>query len=119
MAGLTIANRIATLAALARRRNALLPGTQSAETDVASRRRPSCPHTNIHAEYPEGVNGCTGSWKSSLASLAPEVLEPRRRQLGVSGGVLDVAVAEPGLESPRVMSRFARANPHACRSKWG
>jgi hypothetical protein len=38
MAGLTIANRIATLTALTRR-NALLPGTQFAETDVASLER--------------------------------------------------------------------------------
>jgi hypothetical protein len=39
MAGLTIAKRIATLAVLTRRRNALLPGTQSSETDVASLER--------------------------------------------------------------------------------
>jgi hypothetical protein len=38
MAGLTIANRIATLTALTRH-NALLPGTQFAETDVASLER--------------------------------------------------------------------------------
>jgi len=39
MAGLTIAKKIATLAVLTRRCNALLPGTQFAETDVASLER--------------------------------------------------------------------------------
>jgi hypothetical protein len=34
---------------------------------------------------------------SSDARLAPEVLEPIRRQLGVSNRVLDVLVAEPSL----------------------
>src|SRR5262249_41513384 len=38
------------------------------------------------------------------AASTPEVLEPRRCQLGVAHGVLDVLVAEPGLQRPRVMA---------------
>jgi hypothetical protein len=37
-------------------------------------------------------------------SLAPEVPEPGRRQLGVDGRVLDVLVSEPGLQRARVVT---------------
>ena len=39
-----------------------------------------------------------------LPSLAPKILEPRRRQLGVAHRVLDVAVAEVRLQRSRVVS---------------
>jgi hypothetical protein len=35
--------------------------------------------------------------------LSPEVLEPIRRQLGVTHSVLDVAMAEPRLQRPGVV----------------
>ena len=35
--------------------------------------------------------------------VAPEILEPRWRQLGVAHGVLDVAMAEPCLQGPRIV----------------
>src|SRR5262249_25631335 len=38
------------------------------------------------------------------ANLTPEVLEPIRRKFGVAHGVLDVAMAEPGLQRPRVVA---------------
>jgi len=41
--------------------------------------------------------------RGPAASVAPEVLEPRRRQLGVSHGVLDRSMAEPILQRPRIM----------------
>ena len=43
---------------------------------------------------------CTGH----RCGLTPEVLEPIRRQLGVTHGVLDVFVAEPRLQRPRVVA---------------
>jgi hypothetical protein len=36
-------------------------------------------------------------------SIAPKVLEPRRRQIGVADGVLDVAVAKVSLKRSGVM----------------
>ena len=41
--------------------------------------------------------------------VPPEVLEPRRRQLGVTDGVLDVAVAEISLQRPRVVRSYLRS----------
>ena len=38
------------------------------------------------------------------ALTAPEILEPRRRKLGVAHRVLDVAVAEIGLQGARIVS---------------
>src|SRR5580704_12504664 len=35
---------------------------------------------------------------------APEVFEPVRRQLGVAHGMLDILVAEIGLQSPRIVA---------------
>ena len=37
-------------------------------------------------------------------SSAPEILEPRRTELGVAHRVLDVLVAHPGLDRPCVMT---------------
>src|SRR5262245_13579858 len=37
--------------------------------------------------------------------LAPEVLEPIGRQLGIAHSVLDILVPEPGLERPSVVAR--------------
>jgi hypothetical protein len=45
-------------------------------------------------------HGLDLSW---CTSLPPEILKPRWRQLGVLHCVLDVAVAEIGLQRPRVM----------------
>jgi len=39
----------------------------------------------------------------NLRALPPEILEPRRRKLGVADGVLDVAVSQVGLQGARVM----------------
>ena len=36
--------------------------------------------------------------------VPPEILEPRRRQLGIADGVLDCSMAEPILNGPRVVS---------------
>ena len=36
--------------------------------------------------------------------LTPEVLEPARRQLGIAHGVLDVPVAEVGLQRARIVA---------------
>ena len=38
-----------------------------------------------------------GDWDGGMFPLAPEVLEPVRRQLGVTHRVLDVFVPEPSL----------------------
>src|SRR5262249_53856622 len=46
----------------------------------------------------------TGSSKRGGRGLAPEILEPVRRKFGVAHGVLDVAMAEPGLQRPRVVA---------------
>ena len=51
--------------------------------------------------------------------LSPEILEPARRQLGVSHRMLDIAMAQVGLQCPRIMALLARAKPQACRSMWG
>src|ERR1700674_1982124 len=40
--------------------------------------------------------------------LAPKVLEPCRRQLGVAHRVLDVPVPEIGLQRPRVMAAVGK-----------
>ena len=37
------------------------------------------------------------------ASISPEVLEPIRREFGIAGGVLDVAVAQVMLDRPCVL----------------
>ena len=39
-----------------------------------------------------------------LVPLPPEVLEPVRRQLGVAHGVLDIFVAQIGLQRPRIVA---------------
>ena len=41
---------------------------------------------------------------NALPSCAPEVAETIRAQLSIANGVLDVAVAEVGLQGPRIMS---------------
>jgi hypothetical protein len=58
---------------------------------------------------PATHNRACGPCPRSAAStpgklLAPKVLEPCRRQLGVAHRVLDVFVPEVGLERPRVMA---------------
>jgi hypothetical protein len=42
--------------------------------------------------------------KVSAVRSCPEILEPARRQLGVSHRVLDVAVAEVSLQRPRIVA---------------
>jgi hypothetical protein len=43
-------------------------------------------------------------WRAQTPDLSPpEILEPRRRQLGVKHRVLDIAVAEIGLQAARIM----------------
>ena len=37
-------------------------------------------------------------------SALPEILEPRRRQLGIANRVLDILVAEVGLQGPRIVA---------------
>jgi hypothetical protein len=44
--------------------------------------------------------------RAAALSVLPEVAEARWRKLGISNRVLDIAVAEPGLERPRVVSRI-------------
>ena len=54
--------------------------------------------------YPICTLMSTSSGKRGGRGLAPEILEPVRRKLGVAHGVLDVAMAEPGLQRPRVVA---------------
>ena len=58
--------------------------------------------------HASGIGGYLIRWFSppklhGSGSVAPEVLEPRRRQFGKAHGVLDVAVAEIGLQRPRIV----------------
>jgi hypothetical protein len=39
----------------------------------------------------------------------PEILEPRRRQLGVAHRVLDVLVPHPGLDRPRIVASVSQS----------
>jgi hypothetical protein len=48
---------------------------------------------------------------SNLSSLSPEILEPHRRQLGIAPRVLDVAMAEVGLQSAGIMSSIRKRVP--------
>jgi hypothetical protein len=48
---------------------------------------------------------------NDLARLSPEVLEPIQRQLGVAHRVLNVAVAQIGLERPRVVPAVGEGEP--------
>ena len=41
---------------------------------------------------------------TKLVVLSPEILEARRRQLGIAHRVLDVLVAKPSLQRPRVVA---------------
>jgi hypothetical protein len=52
-------------------------------------------------------------------SLAPEVPEPGRRQLGVSNGVLDVLVSEPGLQRARVVTFVGKSESAGVAKAWG
>jgi hypothetical protein len=47
--------------------------------------------------------GFLGNIQRSNSSVAPEILEPGRRQFGVSDGMLDRAMPKPILDRPRVM----------------
>jgi hypothetical protein len=51
-------------------------------------------------------SGCASGRRHAYCHkcLAPEVLEPVRRQLGVAHRVLDVFMAEPRLQRPRVVA---------------
>jgi hypothetical protein len=53
---------------------------------------------------PAAPVGSTLPEPTNLVALSPEILEPRRRQLGITHGVLDVLVAEVGLQGARVMA---------------
>ena len=53
----------------------------------------------------------------SREAVPPEVLEPIRRQLGVAHRVLNVAVAQIGLERPRVVPAVGEGEP--CRGTCG
>jgi hypothetical protein len=58
-------------------------------------------------QSPLESNACYGRaarLRGSSSSLAPEVLEPRRRQLRVAYGMLNGPMAEPVLNSPRVVA---------------
>ena len=52
-------------------------------------------------------------------SSAPEVFEPIRRQLGVANRVLDISMAEIGLQGAVSCPLLARAKPQAWRSMCG
>src|ERR1700730_18441095 len=49
--------------------------------------------------------------RQGLASVLPKVLEPVRRQLGVANGVLDVLVAQVGLQRARVAAIIGELEP--------
>src|SRR5271154_5304559 len=66
-----------------------------------------CSITNL-AGSAAGITGrehalpfCTPS--SGRLAVPPEILEPVRSQLGVSNRMLDIAMAQPSLQSPSVM----------------
>jgi hypothetical protein len=48
---------------------------------------------------------------STKGLLTPEILEPGRRQFGVADGMLDVPVAEIGLQRPRVVALIGERIP--------
>jgi hypothetical protein len=50
------------------------------------------------------------------ASLFPELFERRRAQFRVMRRVLNIDVAEPQLESARVVPRIGKADDHTCAS---
>jgi hypothetical protein len=52
-----------------------------------------------------------GSRAALCFGLSPEVLEPIRRQLGVAHRMLDVLVAEPSLQRPRVVTGVCQCIP--------
>src|ERR1035441_2396540 len=73
-----------------------------ASADVAARNRDALPATLAHDG---GVSPNRRNFRRALpgASISPEVLEPIRREFGIAGGVLDVAVAQVMLDRPCVL----------------
>src|SRR5262245_13362521 len=72
--------------------------------------------TMLLSEYAQG------DWEGGMFPLAPEVLEPVRRQFGVAHRVLDVLVPEPCLQRPGVVAGVgqrvaATMAQHVCRSR--
>jgi len=51
---------------------------------------------------------CSAAIRDTQPSLSPKILESRRRQLGIPDGVLNVLVAEIGLQRPRVVASIGQ-----------
>ncbi len=51
-----------------------------------------------------GARGRSHTGRDLRHASSPEVLEPLGRQLGVAHGVLDISVAEIGLQRPRIVA---------------
>src|SRR6516164_3215005 len=57
----------------------------------------------------KGLPGtATKAESTAKTTLPPEISEPIRRQLGVANRVLDVLVAQVGLQSPGIMARVGQ-----------
>ena len=57
--------------------------------------------------------------KRRSGSVAPKVLEPRRRQFRIAHGVLDVAVAQISVKRPRICLLLAEAKQQASETYRG
>jgi hypothetical protein len=66
------------------------------------------PHAGARIETPDRRRPNPGPWPSA----PPEILEPRRRQFGVPHSVLDVVVAEIGLQGAGVVALAAGMAQH-------
>jgi hypothetical protein len=64
--------------------------------------RPRASRWSVRQEYPDVGKRITGSLLGSH-SIAPKVLEPCRRKFGIAHRMLDGPMAQPVLNSPRVM----------------
>jgi hypothetical protein len=63
-------------------------------------KRPQVLGVDLNRSEGAGTHGAAAP--AAANRLSPEVLKPIRRQLGVAHRVLDVFVAEPRLQRPRV-----------------
>jgi hypothetical protein len=57
--------------------------------------------------------------KRRSGSVAPKVLEPRRRQFRIAHGVLDIAVAQISVKRPRICLLLAEAKQQASETYRG
>jgi hypothetical protein len=64
------------------------------------------------------IYAVAGRWGRPHHQLPPKVLEPGRRKLGVAHRVLDVAMAEVGLQRAGIVAGVGEGETAGVRSMW-